>query len=194
MNSEFWKKFCFFNEFWNYIHPTHRNYSKLCQSMEETKKEYVNLEKLKQANARCETILETLPTTVFLISLGLMSYVYKPLRLFTENDILLSQFPIPYIWFITILCSKVAYSCIFAVIKIRNAKRLPLKPSLFGLFFQLSMAITLFLPKIMVTSLALVRVPYIYPFTLGAEYLMILLYNKLFYGSFCGKLFLFIQN
>ena len=74
--------------------------------MEETKKEYVNLEKLKQANARCETILETLPTTVFLISLGLMSYLYKPLRLFTENDILLSQFPIPYIWFITILCSK----------------------------------------------------------------------------------------
>ena len=163
-----------------------QRYSKLCHSMEETKEEYVRLEKLKQANARCETILETLPTTVFLISLGLMSYVYKPLRLFMENDILLDQFPIPYVWFIIIVCCKVASSCIFAVVKIRNAKRLPLKPSLLGLFLQLLMAITLFLPKIMVTSLALLRVPYIYPLTLAAEYLMILAYNKLFYGSFCA--------
>ena len=178
---------------------TQRVYSKLCESLDDTENEYVILEQLKQSNSRCETVLETLPSTILLISLGVMSVVYERLKLFMTNDVLdvvieLLKVPISYKAIVTVVCIKAAFSCIFAVIKIRNAKRLPLKPSFLTLCFQLAMTFTLFLPKIGITSLALVQAPYFYPIMLIVEYLMILCYNWIFFGSPCGKCIFFLSK
>ena len=57
-----------------------RTFVALCHSLKESEREYVQVTKLKQANSRCETILEVVPSAVLLISIAIMSNTFDTLK------------------------------------------------------------------------------------------------------------------
>ena len=140
-------------------------------------------------NSLIETLFEIIPSAVLMTILWLMSYTHPALRTFLE-DTLTNQFSNAYMTIIILMSLKTTLGCICAVVGNRNAKRLPLSQGLFGLIIQLLMVVVLFFPKLMLISIALAYVPYIYPGLMVVEYLMIISYNRVFFGSFFRKYFL----
>ena len=94
-------------------------YVELTHSIEANRKEHVKAIHLKNTNGRIETICETLPQAVMMISLSLLSYSYPTLRNFVENDFVKTYIPIDYSLFIGLLSLKTAFACISSVLKIR---------------------------------------------------------------------------
>ena len=52
--------------------------------------------------------------------------------------------------------------------------------------YQYLVVILLFFPKLVLVSIALLYVPYLYPIGMVLEWLMVLFYNKAMYGNFNG--------
>ena len=94
-------------------------FRKLTSSIKANKREHVKMIKLKNAMARCETFFETLPTSVLMISLGLLSYFHPALRLFLEEDTFKDQIHIPYKLVIIYLMASASFACVSTVLKIR---------------------------------------------------------------------------
>ena len=53
--------------------------------------------------------------------------------------------------------------------------------------YQYLVVTILFFPKLVLATIALVYVPFLYPIGMVLEWLMVLLYNKAMYGNFNGK-------
>ena len=108
-----------------------QSFRKLTSSIKANKRKHVQMIKLKNGAARCETFFETLPTSVLMISLGLMSFFHPALRLFLEEDAskeneksginlrFKDQIQIPYSLFVMFLMTKASFACVSTVLKIR---------------------------------------------------------------------------
>ena len=96
-----------------------RTFTELSHSLKEARSEYVNMTKFKQANSRCETILEVLPSAVLLISFGVMSNAYPTLQYFVNTNKWLEFFGMSFQGLLVIMSLKIALSCGTAALKIR---------------------------------------------------------------------------
>ena len=96
-----------------------QSFRKLTSSIKANKREHVKMIKLKNATARCETFFETLPTSVLLISLGLLSYFHPALRLFLEEGTFKDQISIPYKLVVIYQMITASFACVSTVLKIR---------------------------------------------------------------------------
>ena len=98
-----------------------QSFRKLTSSIKANKREHVKMIKLKNATARCETFFETLPTSVLLISLGLLSYFHPALRLFLEEGTfkVKDQISIPYKLVVIYQMITASFACVSTVLKIR---------------------------------------------------------------------------
>ena len=96
-----------------------RTFVQLCQSLNQSKSAYVNVTKLKEGSTRCETILETLPSSIVVISLGLLSNSYPSLRHFVNTNDWLKGLGLSFKDLLVIMSLNIALSCINAALKIR---------------------------------------------------------------------------
>ena len=94
-------------------------FNQSCKKLNSTKREHVKMIKLKNAMARCETFFETLPTSVLMISLGLLSYFHPALRLFLEKDTFNDQLSISYKLVVIYQMITASFACVSTVLKIR---------------------------------------------------------------------------
>ena len=164
------------------------SYCSMKQAIKANEDELVKMINLCNTNSLFDSILENIPSAVLLTSLWLMSYTHPALRTFLE-DTLMNQFSNHYMTIAILMSLKSTLSCLSAVIGLQNAKRLPLSPKLFGLVLQFLMVIVLFFPKLMLMSISLAYIPYVYPALMIVEYLMIICYHKVFFGNFFRKYF-----
>ena len=96
-----------------------RTFTELSHSLKEAKSEYVKVTKFKQANSRVETILEVLPSSILLISIGVMSNVYPTLKYFVNTNKWLEFFGLSFEGLLVIMSLKIALSLGTAALKIR---------------------------------------------------------------------------
>ena len=65
---------------------------------------------------------------------------------------------------------------------------MPLKPGIIESIYQYIVVTILIFPKLILVSISLVYVPFLFPITMILEWVLILLYNKAIYGDFFGKI------
>ena len=175
-----------FNELSAYDEDANAKYARIKQAIYASETELTSMINLASGNENFETILEHLPSAVLMSSLWIMSYTHEALRLFL-SDTLSNLFSDFYIIIVILMSLKTTMGCVSSALNIRNAKRLPLTPKFFGFLLQYLMAISLFFPKLMLMSVALAYTPYAYPGMMVLEYLIIVSYQKIFFGSFGRK-------
>ena len=162
-----------------------KKYGKLVKSIKVTEQKHLEMIQLKGSNGKWETLLEHSPSAVVFVSLWILSNSHVALRRFLKET-LASQLTANYKWIVVLVTLNITMSCLSAVINTRNARRLPLTPSKMEMVYQYLVVTLLFFPKLVLVSIALLYVPYLYPIGMVLEWFMVLIYNKAMYGNFNG--------
>ena len=95
-----------------------RQYDIIQRKITKTEEKYVTMVKLRNSNAKWETVIEHLPSAVLTISLWLMSISETPLRTFLMNTFMY-EFASHFIVIAVLMSLKTATSCVSAVIAMR---------------------------------------------------------------------------
>ena len=161
-----------------------KEYSQLYNNVKATTDDTVAMTKVQNSVRTWETVIEHVPTSITIISLLIVSIKYQRIRVFMESTfqriVAKDQFAIIF----AIIAFLTLTSIVTTVMSIRNAKRLPLKPTLIGSMTQPLMILVLLTPKVFLASMAFTSMPYFFPIALLLEFLIIVVYNKANFGDF----------
>ena len=182
------------------------------QEIENTEKIHVDFLNLTKQNWLAETLIDNFPSAILMISIWMLSIKHQKLGLFLD-DTFKEFISVNYQIVVGILTSKSALSALFSALNIRyvyfinslsihkpikdqlnpkclyfrNSKRLPITQSFSGMLIQPLAAIFLFAPKVGLVAMSLSAYPWVFPFCMLAEFGLIILYNRIFYGQFAGN-------
>ena len=161
-----------------------KEYSELYNKVKATTDDTVSMIKVQNSVRTWETVIEHVPTAITVLCLLIVSVKFQRIRVFMETNfqklVAKDQFEIIF----AIIALMTLTSIVTTVTSIRNAKRLPLKPTLIGTITQPLMIMVLLSPKVFLASMAFASMPYCFPIALLLEYLIIVGYNKANFGSF----------
>ncbi|TRY77006.1 hypothetical protein TCAL_02694 [Tigriopus californicus] len=130
-----------------------------------------------------ETVVERVPQILIQMTLFLASQEYPRLKAFFAN-IIQYQIGISGQALFTVALLSSLVGVINTVRHVKNEKRFPVAPSMVGTLIQMLAICSLLGPKMFLISSALLHAPYAFPLVLLIAMGLILVYQKLMFGTF----------